>query len=219
MNDRKIRLLIADDHELILNALQDLLSKHPGFDVVDIAKDGDMLRELALRHSPDVILTDIKMPVLNGIDATRMILQAQPEIGIVALTMMDNDFAVIEMLEAGAKGYIVKNASKEEIVDALLAVHSGFPYFCSYTTPLLRRLIAESKFDPYANKAMIHFDEREKQIMRLICEEKTSQEIADLLFLSVRTVEWHRLNLVKKIGARNIAGVIIYAIKTGIYRL
>lgn len=217
--DTKIRLLIADDHELILDALQSLLAEHPRFDIIGTARDGDLLHELALRYKPDMILTDIKMPIMNGIEATKTILAKQPEIKIVALTMLDNEYAVIEMLEAGAKGYLVKNSSKEEIIDALETVDAGEPYYCQHTTPLLTKLIAKSAFDPYQNRSILMFDEREKAIIRLICKERTNQEIADELFLSVRTIEWYRLNLTKKIGARNIAGVIIYAMKAGIYEV
>lgn len=219
MKNQNIRILIADDHELILDALQSLLNKQEGLQVIGVAKDGDRLREMSLKLSPDIILTDIKMPVLNGVDATRSILSVQPFIGIIALTMLDNEYSVVEMLEAGAKGYLVKNASKEDIIEAIHAVNQGLPYYCHHTTPLLTRLIAESRFDPYHGRAKLTFDERERAIIRLICEEKTNQEIADELYLSVRTVEWHRLNVTRKIQARNIAGVIIYAIKTGLYQM
>jgi len=219
MNNQPTRILIADDHELILDALHNLLRNQPGFEVVGIAKDGDLLRELSLKLSPDVILTDIKMPVLNGVEATKCILELQPTMKIIALTMLDNEHAVLEMLEAGAKGYMVKNSSPDEIIDAIKTVEMGLPYYCQHTTPLLAKLIAESKFDPYVGKPTIAFDEREREILRLICKEKTNKEIAAELFLSIRTVEWHRLHLTKKLGARNLAGVVIYAIKAGIYEV
>lgn len=214
-----IRLVIADDHELILDGLQTLLKNDPNLEIVGVAKDGDMLLELADRYSPDVALVDIKMPVLNGIEATKWIIRKNPDIKVVAFSFMDNEYAIIDMLEAGALGYVVKSSSKEEIITAIKTVNEGVPYYCEYTSPVLKRLIAQSRFDPYKNKGLDILDQREKEIIRRICEEKTNQEIADELFLSIRTVEWYRLNLAKKLQVRSLVGLVIYAMKTGLVEL
>jgi DNA-binding NarL/FixJ family response regulator len=220
MNQPPIRIIIADDHELIREGLKLILSKTPEIAIVAEARNGEELARLAEELAPDVCITDIKMPVLDGIDATKIIVKRSKKTRLIALSFMDNEYAVIDMLEAGALGYLVKNADKVEIIAAIKAVAAGKPYFCQYTTPTLLKLINNSKFNPFTLRFdQPQFDDKERKIISLMCEGKTSQEIADIVFLSIRTIEGIRLQIMKKMDVRNTAGVIIYAVKTGLYKL
>jgi DNA-binding NarL/FixJ family response regulator len=168
---------------------------------------------------PDVVITDIRMPHMDGIAATHQLQDRFPKVGVIALSMFDEEQLILEMLEAGAKGYLLKNATKEEIIDAIEAVHAGEIYFCRSTSPKLAQLIGDSRINPFRKKPATELNEREKEIVRLLCEEFSSKEIAARVHLTVRTVETYRMSLLEKVGARNVAGLVIYAIKHGLYKL
>ncbi len=123
------------------------------------------------------------------------------------------------MLEAGAMGYLLKNADKEEIIQAIQKVYRGFPYYCLKTSKKLTRIIAKSRFNPYLHQNLPTFTEREAEIVQLICREKTNREIAKALFMSPRTIEWHRQKIQQKMGVNGTAGIVVYAIKTGIFKI
>lgn len=215
-----IRLLLADDHELIRQGMQALLTEQPDIQLVATASNGCELVELAKKLDPDVILSDIKMPGLNGVDATREILRHNPRAKVLALSFLDNEYSVIEIMEAGAMGYIVKNAPGEEIIAAVRSAHRGIPYYCGHTAEKLSNLVTESGFHPYTRtRKQIAFDEREIQVIRMICQEKTSQEIGEAMHISTRTAEWYRHNIIKKAGVKNTAGLVIYAVKKGLYEI
>jgi DNA-binding NarL/FixJ family response regulator len=166
-----------------------------------------------------VVVTDIKMPVMDGIEATKKISEQFPDIGIIGLSMFDEDDLIIDMLEAGAKGYLLKNSNKEQIAEAIKTVYQGDPYYCKTTSHKLTGMIAKSRFNPYKKEQKAEFSEREKEIIAMICREMTNKEIAEKLFLSVRTVEGHRLNLLEKMGVKNSVGMVVYALKNGIVKL
>lgn len=213
-----IRLLIADDHEIFRDGFKLMLSKYANIIFVGEAENGAQLLELAIELKPDVIITDIKMPVMDGIEATKKINEVLPDVGIIGLSMFDEDDLIIDMLEAGAKGYLLKNAGKDQILEAIITVAEGEPYYCKHTNRKLTQMIASSKFNPYKNKEKVEFSDRESEIIELICKELTNKEIADKLFLSVRTVEGHRLHILEKMGAKNSVGVVVYALKNGIVK-
>ena len=213
---RTIRLLIADDHEIFRDGLALMLSKQDTLSLVGQAGDGRELLQLATDHKPDLVITDIKMPRLDGIAASKLLLKQDPALKIIALSMFDEENLIVEMLEAGAKGYLLKNADKKEILEAIFTVVEGNVYYCRDTTARLASLIVRSKFDPQKKKAAALFTEREKEIIRLICMQCTAQEIGDRLFLSKRTVEGYRTRILEKMEVKNTAGVVVFALRQGL---
>ena len=213
-----IKLMIADDHEIFRDGFRLMLTKFPEIILVGEAANGKELVEGAKLLHPDVIITDIKMPVMDGIEATKKIIELFPDMGIIGLSMYDDDDLIVEMLEAGAKGYLIKNAGKEQITEAIRTVYDNDPYYCKTTSHKLTNMIARSRFNPYKKTAKVEFSEREKEIIELVCKELTNKEIGDKLFLSVRTVEGHRLKILEKMNVKNSVGLVVYALKNGIVK-
>jgi DNA-binding NarL/FixJ family response regulator len=213
-----IRLIIADDHEIFRDGLALMLSKQDAVTLVGQASDGHELLQLVEETKPDMVLTDIKMPRLDGISGAKILLQRYPQLKIIALSMFEEEDLIVEMLEAGAKGYLLKNADKKEILEAIITVNEGNIFYCKHTTAHLASLIVKSKFDSRLKGHSNLFTDREKDIIRLICRQHTAQEIGDLLFLSKRTVEGYRTRILEKMDVKNTAGVVIYALKHNIIR-
>ncbi len=211
-----IRLLIADDHEIFRDGFKVMLTKYPDIILVGEAENGKELVELTQQLKPDVIVTDIKMPLMDGIEAAKKIIEINPDMGIIGLSMYDEDELIIDMLEAGAKGYLIKNAGKEQITEAIKTVYNHDPYYCKTTSHKLATMIAQSRFNPYKKTEKPTFSEREKNIIDLICHEHSNKEISEKLFISVRTVEWHRLKILEKMNVKNTVGLVVYAIKNSI---
>ena len=213
-----IKLMIADDHEIFRDGFKLMLTKFPEIILVGEAANGKELVGLVNELKPDVVITDIKMPVMDGIEATKKIIEQFPDMGIIGLSMFDEDDLIIDMLEAGAKGYLLKNAGKEQIIEAVKTVYNNDPYYCKTTSHKLTNMIARSRFNPYKKTAKVEFSERETEIIDLVCREMTNKEIADKLFLSVRTVEGHRLKILEKMNVKNTVGLVVYAMKNGIVK-
>jgi len=213
-----IRLIIADDHEIFRDGLALMLSKQESVTLVGQASDGHELLQLVDETKPDMVLTDIKMPRLDGISGAKILLQRYPQLKIIALSMFEEEGLIVEMLEAGARGYLLKNADKKEILEAIMTVNEGNIFYCKHTTAHLASLIVKSKFDSRLKGHSNLFTDREKDIIRLICRQHTAQEIGDLLFLSKRTVEGYRTRILEKMDVKNTAGVVIYALKHSIIR-
>jgi two-component system, NarL family, response regulator NreC len=211
-----IKLVIADDHEIFRDGFKLMLTKYPEIILVGEAENGKQLVDLVQKIKPDVVITDIKMPMMDGIEATKKITEILPNIGIIGLSMFDEDDLIVDMLEAGAKGFLIKNAGKEQIIEAIKTVYNHDPYYCKSTSHKLTNMIAKSKFNPYKIIPKITFTEREKEIIALICNEFANKEIADKLFLSVRTVEGHRLKILEKMNVKNTVGLVIFSIKNGL---
>jgi DNA-binding NarL/FixJ family response regulator len=218
-NSKIINIVIADDHEMFRDGIKLLLSRIAHFNLVGEAVNGQNLIDIVSHVRPDIVLTDIKMPEKDGIEATRELSVAFPNIGIIGLSMFDEDELIIDMLEAGAKGFLVKNSNKEQIIDAIQTVATGEPFYCSSTNKKLTRLIANSQFNPYRQKEKVEFNEREIQIIQLLADEKTNKEIAETVFLSVRTIEGLRLKLLERANVKNSVGLVIYAYKRGLIKL
>lgn len=214
-----INILIADDHEIFRDGFRAMAKKFPELKIVGEADNGKDLVIMALKLNPDVILTDIKMPIMDGVQATRELLKSKPGINIIALSMFDEDNLIIDMLEAGAKGYLLKNANKEEIIDAIRSVNKDKTYYCKNTSEKLLQLIAKSKFNPYKNRQKTDFSEREIEIIKLICDQYSNKAIAEKLSLSIRTIEGYRERIEEKMDVHNTAGIVVYAIKNGIYKI
>ncbi len=218
-NYTPIKIVIADDHEIFREGFKLLLKNQPELQLVGEAENGKELLEIAYREQPDVAIIDIKMPVMDGIEACQQIKKKFPDLKVIALSMFNDDNLIIDMLESGAKGYLLKNTNKNELLEATKAVFEGSTYYCSATSAKLTRMIAESKFNPYRDHPVQKFTARETDIIKLICEQYTNKEIATMLGLSIRTVESHRKNIQEKTAAKNLVGVVVYAIKHKIYQI
>ncbi|HEX2535495.1 MAG TPA: response regulator transcription factor [Chitinophagaceae bacterium] len=214
-----IRIVLADDHEIFRDGFRVMLKKQPSVELIGEAENGEELIQITRQTNPDVIITDIKMPRLDGIEATRRLCQEFPHIGIIALSMFDEENLIIDMLEAGAKGYLLKNTHKDDILNAIQAVYRDQTYYCTHTSSKLAQMIARSTFNPHKKAAKPEFTERELEIIKLICQELSNKEIASQLHLSVRTIEGYREKIQEKIQARNAAGIVVYAIRNHIYKV
>jgi DNA-binding NarL/FixJ family response regulator len=213
-----ISLVIADDHEIFRDGLALMLSTQDTVNLVGQAGDGLELVRMVEETRPDMVLTDIKMPRMDGIAAAKQLLQKHPGLKIIALSMFEEEDLIVEMLEAGARGYLLKNADKKEILDAIVTVEQGNIFYCKHTTARLASLIVKSKFDQRKKSPGALFTDREREIVRLICRQHTAQEIGEMLFLSKRTVEGYRTRILEKMEVKNTAGVVIYALKHSIIR-
>ncbi len=214
-----IKLILADDHQFFCDGVAMMLNSQPEFEVLAQASNGKELLDLADQFKPDIIITDITMPIMGGIEAARQIVKKYPDSGIIALSMFDENHLIVEMLESGARGYLLKNAEKSEIIDAVKTVYKQQPYYCKRTTVKLASMIASSTFNPYRTSLKPEFTEREIEVIQLICQELTNKEIADKLYLSARTVEGHRQKILEKMDVKNTVGLVIYAIRIGLFKV
>lgn len=213
----KIKVIIADDHDIYRDGLMMLLSKAQNIHVIADVNNGEALVEQCIELSPDLVLTDLRMPLKDGIEAIKELSNLSPKIPCIALSTFDSDQLIVNALEAGASGYIIKNSQKGEIIEAISTVMDGQPYYCKSSSKLLVKLISNSKYNPYAIRPLIKFSEKEITIIKLICEEKSSKEIGEILYLSARTIEGIRARLLDKMKVKTPAGMAIYAIKNNLY--
>ncbi len=212
-----ISLLIADDHEIYRDGLCMMLSRNPNFKVLGQAENGQDLIEKFAFYKPDVVLTDIRMPKIDGIQAAKSIINNHSSAKILALSMFDDEHLIVKMMESGARGYLMKNASKKEISEAIYCAHQGSFYYCHNTTNKLAHLITNSGFKPFPKKETIEFSDKELAVIKGICAQRTNEYIAaNILFVSKRTVEGHRQKIMDKLNVSNSTGIIIYALKNGL---
>ncbi len=214
-----IKIVIADDHEIYRDGLKMVLKKEKTFSIVGEAKNGKELLEIVFKENPDVIITDIVMPEMDGIAAMKEIVAHKPNACCIALSMFNEENMIVEMLEAGALGYLLKNAEKEEIFEAVKTVVKNQPYYCRTTSAKLVTLISKSRFNPYKNRPQVHFSEREAMVIKLICQEKNNSEISKEMFVSARTIEGYRRRIMNKMSVKGTAGIALYAIKNGIVKI
>lgn len=213
----KIRLAIADDHKIFRNGLRATLEDCAGFELVMEASNGKQLIAQLSSDTPDVILMDIKMPEMDGIQTTAFIKPRYPQIKILALSMFNEDKYIVDMMKAGASGYLLKNAEPEEIIEAISTVYHKDYYFNEHLSlTLIKQLAGTTNAGNIASASLADFNDREIEVLKLVCQEYSNQEIADKICLSVRTVEGYRARLFEKTRSRNLVGLVIFAIKTGI---
>lgn len=214
----KIRLVIADDHPVVREGLATLLvESHSGIEIVGQANSGRQLIQVVKTVRPDVVLTDIKMPGCTGIEAVSEIKKLDETIRCIVLSQYDNEQLIMDAVRAGALGFLIKTAHKREIIEAILSVYEFRPYYCYFSATKLNRLTAGNiNNDNSQNPSLT---EKELEIIKLICEEKSSREIGAQLFLSSRTVEGHKARIMAKTGAKTTVGIVVYAILHGIYKL
>ncbi|MFQ6058798.1 MAG: response regulator [Anaerolineae bacterium] len=215
----KIRVLLADDHTILREGIRALLAAQPDIEVVGEASNGREAVAKARELKPDVILMDIAMPLLNGLEATRQIKKEHPEMDVLVLTMHDSEEYVSQILGAGAAGYVVKKAAASDLVSAIHAVYQGGAFLYPSVAKMLvedylRRVEAGGGRDSYDE-----LTDREREVLQLIAEGYTNKEIADLLCLSVKTVQTHRAHVMEKLNLHDKGEVIKYAIQKGIIEL
>jgi two-component system response regulator NreC len=213
---RKIRIVLADDHKLMRSGLRVLLEQQPDLTVVGEASDGRDAVALVASQRPDVLVMDIGMPSLNGIEAAAQITQSHPEVSIVMLSMHSDEGYVLRALKAGAKGYLLKDSAEADLIRAVHAVAEGKSFFSPAVSKVLlddyvRKLKRSGTEDPYDL-----LTPREREILQLVAEGKSNKEIAQLLNLSVYTVETHRSNIMEKLNLHGVPELILYAVRKGI---
>jgi len=216
----KTRILIADDHDVVRRGLRALLHSFPDFTVVAEASDGEEAVRLARERKPDVILMDISMPHLDGIEATTRIMQQQPDARVVILSVHEDEEYVQRILKAGARGFVLKNASRKEIAQAIRSALSGERFF----SPGISRLIVDGFIkrsaspSPPQSEGQVdqRLTKRETEILGYIARGLTNKQIADRLYLSFRTVNTHRTNIMQKLDIHETAGLVRHAINLGL---
>jgi DNA-binding NarL/FixJ family response regulator len=217
--DKTINVIIADDQHLFLDGLRMLLADYKAIRIAGEAANGEEVLDLVVKAKPDVIITDIHMPVMDGVELTKELQKYYPEIKIIALTGLEEDHYVVDMLEAGAKAYLTKHAKKEKLVEAIYAVLGNANYFCERTSMKLLRKIAGSKIKVEITENASLLTPMEKQVVLLICEELSNKEIASRLDIVTKTVEGYRYKIYEKTGAKNAVGLVFFAIRSGLFKL
>lgn len=209
----KIRIAIADDYKIFREGLKVGLSSDENLEVIMEADNGEDLLTALETTSPDVIIMDLKMPIMDGMEATKAVRKKYPSIKVLVVTMYDDDKFIIHLMENGANGYLLKNTEPDEIRKSIYAVHENGYYFNDVVNKaLLKKLVLKNNLKPSFNQN-VELTERELEVLKLICEEKTAAEIAKQIFLSPRSVEGIRQRLIEKIGVRNTAGLVMFAVK------
>lgn len=212
----KIKIAIADDYKIFRDGLKVSLSQDADFDIIAEADNGEDLIESIEKNMPDVIIMDLKMPIMDGMEATKIIRKKYPDIKILVVSMYDDDKFIIHLMEIGANGYLLKNADPSEILKAIHSVFENGYYFNDLVNKaLLKKLVLKGNIKPSFNQN-IELTERELEVLKMVCEEKTATEIGKEIFLSPRSVEGIRQRLIEKIGVRNTAGLVMFAYKGGI---
>jgi two-component system response regulator NreC len=213
-----IKLVLADDHNLIRAGLQSLIEKETDLQIIGQASDGRQTVSLVQKLKPDIVIMDISMPGLNGIEATRQIKAMNENIKVIALSVHEEASYVRRMLKAGASGYLVKHSEFKELVEAIRAVAREQLYLSPHVSnQLVQDYLKHLPNDESTAFSML--SEREREILQLLAEGKTKQEIGGILFLSVKTIDSHRLNIMNKLKITTFSDLIRYAIREGISEL
>ncbi len=210
---KKTRVLLADDHGVVRKGLRFVLESEPDLEVAGEAADGRQAVDMATSLRPDVVVMDIAMPHLNGIDATGQIVREQPETAVIILSMHSGEEYVVRALATGAKGYLLKDSAEEDIVRAIHTVCAGKPFFSpdiakTMLDDYVRGLQARAAADSYEL-----LTDREKEILQLLAQGKTNKDVAGLLNLSTYTVETHRTHIMQKLNLHNTAELVLYAVR------
>jgi two-component system, NarL family, response regulator NreC len=214
----EIKVLLADDHTLLREGLRVQIERLPGLSVLAEAGNGRQAVRLALKLKPDLVIMDVSMPELNGFEATRQILAQLPKAVIIALSMHKNRSFVARMLKAGAKGYVLKESAFAEIADAIRWTAAGK----TYLSPLVADIVLEGFLqaeDQHSTSILSQLSGREREVMQLAVEGKSNPQIAEILHISVRTVETHRKNMMGKLKVNDITELIKAALKEGVITL
>jgi len=212
----RIKILLADDHVVMRRGIRALLERRDEFEVVAEAGNGREAVELAETHSPDVVVVDIAMPNLNGIEAARQIALKAPHTAIVILSMHSDESYVLRALKAGARGYLLKDSPESDLINAIFAVHGGKAFF----SPAISKMLVEDYMRQLQHRGVDDSYEllttREREILQLLAEGKSNKDVATLLTLSLHTVETHRSNILQKLNLHGTPELMLYAIRKGV---
>src|SRR5215468_10810212 len=213
---KKIRILIADDHGVVRRGLRLQLEQHSDFEVVGEASDGREALTMADKLAPDIIIMDIAMPNLNGIQATAQLVKKNPQVGIIVLSMHSDETYLTRTLAAGAKGYLLKESAEFDLERAVRAVSQGKPFF----SPAIANTLLEDYMRQLQQRGLQDsydlLTEREKEILQLLAEGKSNKDVAGILNLSTNTVETHRTRIMQKLDLHSTADIVLYAVRKGI---
>lgn len=212
----KLRLALADDHTMMRSGLRLLLEREPDFSIVGEAGDGRQAIEIVETQSPDVVIMDVAMPNLNGIEAARRITNAHPRTAIIILSMHSDESYVLRALNAGARGYLLKDSAESDLIAAVRAVSEGKAFF----SPAISKLLVEDYVRQLRQRGVEDSYElltpRERELLQLVAEGKTTKEAATMLSLSPYTVDTHRANLMRKLNVNSLPELILYAVRKGV---
>lgn len=209
-----IRVMIADDHNMFVEGIESILDGHEHIQVVSKCYTGTEVFEKISEAKPDVVLLDINLPGMNGLEVCQKLSKEYPDVKVLALSMHNEESFVTEILKYGAQGYILKNTGKKELISAIETVHSGQSYFSDEVTEtIMKSLVNQRTGNKKSATLAPKISRREKDVLELIVKEHTTQEIADTLFISLKTVESHRRSLLTKMGVRNTAGLVRVALE------
>jgi DNA-binding NarL/FixJ family response regulator len=215
----KIKIILADDHRIFRKGLKSLLSEKENIEVLAEADNGDEALEAARKYKPEIVIMDIAMPKMDGIEATRRIRERFPDTEVVVLSMHAKKAYIDQVLKAGAKGYVLKDSDEENLLSAIETVHSGGYYLDS---PIADQVLSDYFSDKSKREIKKQADplsEREREVLRLLAEGHSNQEVADTLYISRKTVENHRANIVRKTGIQGQVGLTKYAARIGLIDL
>jgi len=218
----KLRILIADDHEVVRRGLCTLLQSHEGWEICGEANNGRAAVEMATQLKPDVVILDIGMPNLNGLAATRQLVQQDPKCKVIVLTITDSDQVIREALDAGARGFVLKSDAARDLVAAVEALQRNRMFF----TPRVNDMVLAGFLNRGHNGAatstaprLPQLTPREREVIQLLAEGKSSKEVASVLNLSTKTAETHRSNIMRKLGFHSIRDLVVYAVKNNIIQV
>ena len=213
---KPIRILLADDHTVMRSGLRLLLERQPNLQVVAEAKDGREAVDMAIAEKPDVVVMDIAMPHLNGVEAARQIALKNPETAIVILSMHSDESYVIRSLKAGARAYLLKDSAEADLIAAIQAITEGKSYFSSAIRDLLKEDYMRRLSEADAEDTYELLTTREREVLQLVAEGKSNKDVANLLNLSLYTVETHRTHILQKLNLHSVPELILYAVRKGI---
>ena len=216
----RLRILVADDHEIVRRGLISLIKSHPDWEVCAEADNGRQAVEKANQSKPDIAILDIGMPVLNGLEATRQILRERPGVRVLILTITDTDQAVQAVLDAGARGFLLKSDAARDLVTAVGALADNKTFFTARVADLiLSGYLNKTPRSVKSDLSVPNLTSREREVVQLLAEGKSSKEVACHLNLSVKTAETHRSNIMRKLGLHSISELVLYAVRNSIVQV
>ncbi len=209
-----INILLADDHTMFVDGMESILKTESDLFVIGKCYDGPSVLEFVKSHKVDIVLLDVNLPGMSGIEVCKELTKVKPEVRVLAISMFNEESFVSEILNHGAKGYILKNTGRDELLVAIRTVGKGDSYFSTEVTETIMKSLMNQRKASSKNSAFIpKLSRREKEVLKLIAQEMTTQEIANNLFISLKTVESHRSSLLSKLNARNSVGLVRIAIE------